>query len=484
MKNSKILLLLFLIIGQCGYSQRLKLERSQEFNKNHKKERSEIIFPSPYGFMTYSYTDVSFTNYAKGLTLTTYDQTMQDVGSTMIDFPSVGYKVASLDKVVETNNKLIIFTNFLSKKLGVHKTYVQSYDRESKSVSETSVAADFPIEKLSKSGQFTIKASEDKSKIVIVANLPFEKKTNEKVKIWMYDQNMNLLWEQSETLDYPSKRVYNEEVFVTNNGEVLLLKTSDFFKKSRKTEILKFDSKAVVKTAFSEDGFHPRDVHMIDFTTKQLFTGFYWNGDRPAINAKNPLGEDTEGAFLFDITENKILGKHAFKTSISEQNTLDLVSLKILGVELVGNDIYLVGEKQLKDSSFKGEGTTRVSTEIEYTYTYGSKLLVNMDMQGTLKDMTRTEAKNVYKDEKAIIGSTAVTYIAGGLRLFRNRWNASYEKNYVQPETFYSESETKSNAIASMHLQPHTLKIVPDYNIIYFITQSGNTIKLNKMTWE
>lgn len=483
MKNAITLTFIALFISQLSYGQKFKIEKSASFTKNHKNEISEIVFPSAYGFMTYSYTDVSFTNYAKSITLTSYDQTMQDAGTTHIDLPKVGYKVAVLDNVVETKNKLIIFSTFLSKKLGVHKAYVQSYDRESKAVSETAVAAEFPIEKLSKSGFYKIEASADNSKIAVFANLPFEKKTNESVRIWMYDQDMNLLWEQTETLDYPSKRAYTEEVFVTNNGEVLLFKTSDPFKKSRKTDILKFDGQQVSTSTFSEDGFHPRDIQMIDLQTKQLLTGFYWSGSRPAINTKDKLGEQTDGVFLFDISQNKILGKHSFKTNISEANIPDLVSLKIIDIEPLGDDIYIVAEKQLKDSSFKGEGTSKISTELEYTYTYGSKLLVNMDMQGTLKDMTRIQAKAVYKDETSIKGSLAAHYIDGGLRLFRNRRTGIVDK-YFQLETFYSEENASSSNIYSRYILPHTVKVVPDYNIIYFMTQTGESIKFNKMTWE
>ena len=121
----------------------------------------------------------------------------------------------------------------LDKKTGAHQVFAQVYNQKDNSVSAEKVLASIPIEGYSNSGYYQIAVSPNQSKIAIYANMPFEKKMQEKVQAWMYDIELNNLWKHSETLSFESERAYQEETFVSNEGQLYVSKVTDFYKKTR-----------------------------------------------------------------------------------------------------------------------------------------------------------------------------------------------------------------------------------------------------------
>lgn len=74
-------------------------------------------------------------------------------------------------------------------------------------------------------GCYEIAFSDDGSKILVFAELPFLKKTNEKVRLRCFDvAGMKELWSVEEELPYPSARGLNNEVVIDNKGRAYLFK--------------------------------------------------------------------------------------------------------------------------------------------------------------------------------------------------------------------------------------------------------------------
>lgn len=55
-----------------------------------------------------------------------------------------------------------------------------------------------------------------------------------------------------------------------------------------------------------------------------------------------------------------------------------------MDVKVKGDDIYMIGEKYLYNSEFR-KIDNAMSTDLDYLYTYGSSIIVNFDIRGTLK---------------------------------------------------------------------------------------------------
>jgi len=168
-----------------------------------------IHFPSAYGFTTLHHLDNVMMDNTKAMVFTKYDQAMK-AGETMtFNLPKLGLRASNLQEVIEIDGQLVVLSTVMDKKSAKHNLNAQIYSNENMSVSENKVIASFLIEKYSKSGFYNITISPNNTKFAIVANMPFIKKTQEKVMIWVYDMQLNLLWEQSQTLDYESDRSYD-----------------------------------------------------------------------------------------------------------------------------------------------------------------------------------------------------------------------------------------------------------------------------------
>ncbi len=481
MKN-QVIILISLFVFNLGFAQEFNTEVGSSFKKENEKEVYHIVFPSAYGFMTLHHLDNVMMDNTKAMTLTKYDQSMQSIDSYTFNLPKMGARAADLVEVIEYEDRLVIISDAMEKKSGKHEIYAQIYSVKDNKVNDKKVLASFAIEGYSKSGFYSVSVSPDKSKISVFANLPFVKKTQEKVQVSVYDSSLNSLWEQSETLSYNSERAYQENTFVLNNGEVILNKVSDAFKKTRKAQLLKFNGSSVETKDFSSAGFQPMNMKLIDVNGKPMLAGFYWYGKSAVVKINSKEGNDNDGAFLYDLSANSLIGIHEWSENIDSK---DLKSLEVVDILVVNDDIFLMGEKYLENSEFRKNGST-VTTDLDYFYTYGSSVIVNMDTKGTLKSFENFMNSKQYKNETKEKGSFASIYLNNGLRLFSNN-------DYIRLDSYFSDGESKFNSPfvkpngtgsnSTPYIIPSTVREVVSYNIVYYISNYGNEYWLNKMTW-
>lgn len=479
--------LLFTVIAcltiSIGFAQEFKTETSAYFNKESEKDIYKIVFPSAYGFMTLHHLDNVMMDNTKAMVLTKYDQSMKAIETKTFNLPKLGLRASDLQEVIELDDQLIFLSTVMDKKLAKHEVNAQVYSEKDNTVSDNKVLASFAIDGYSKSGYYQIAISPDQSKIAIVANMPFEKKTQEQVKVWLYDNQLNLIWEQSETLNYDSERAYQETVFVQNSGVVVMNKISDAFKKTRKSELLLFNGDFVETKAFSSAGFLPMEMKLIDVNGKSMLTGFFWNGKNSVIKINSKEGEDNDGAFLFDLEENNLIGIHEWSENLDRS---DLKSLQVVDVKVIDDDIFVIGEKQLQDSEFRKNGNT-ITNELDYIYTFGSSIIVNFDTKGTLKGFTPLFGSKQYKNYSKEKGSLSALYLENGLRVFSNTdshlgfssFFTNTQANFNYPRIIPYEHGTSTIP----YILPKTVRTVKNYGIVYYITHYRDRYWFNKMTW-
>ncbi|WP_040280892.1 hypothetical protein [Psychroserpens damuponensis] len=482
MKKIVITLIASLTIG-FSFAQVFNTEHSAHFTKESKKDIYKIHFPTAYGFTTLHHLDNVMMDNIKAMVFTKYDQEMK-AGETMtFNLPKLGLRASDLQETIEIDDKLIVLSTVMDKKSAKHNLNAQVFNNTNFSVNDNKVIASFPIEKYSKSGFYNIAISPDQTKFAIVANMPFVKKTQEKVKVWVYDMQLNLLWEQSETLSYESDRAYNEQIFLQNSGIVLMNKTIDAYKKSRHNKLLAFNGKGVETFDFSQDGFLPMNMQLINVNGLPMLTGFYWNGKKTIIKINSKEGNENNGAFLYDLGTKTLIGIHEWSDKLDAS---DLKSLEVVDVTIKGDDIYMIGEKYLYDSEFRKNGNT-TTTDLDYLYTYGSSVIVNFDTKGTLKGFIPLFNSKQYKNEAKERGSLTTLVLENGLRVFSNNDNhitmnsffvdARETFNYPRVIPFDHGTATIPNVI------PHTVRDVKNYAMVYYITQYRDRYWFNKMTW-
>jgi hypothetical protein len=475
--------ILAILTFSLGSAQEFKTETSRPFKKENIKDIYHIVFPSAYGFMTVHHLDNVMMDNTKAMVLTKYDQSMQSIETKTFNLPKLGQRASDLQKLIELDNRLIFLSTVMDKQLASHQVNAQVYNQKDNSVSDNKVLASFTIDGYGKSGYYQLAVSPDQSKIAIVANMPFEKKTQEQVKIWVYDNQLNLLWEQSETLKYESDRVYQEETFVLNSGEVIIHKLTDAYKKTRLSELLTFNSKSVETTTFSSEGFQPMDTRLIDLNGVPMLIGFYWDGRNNVVEFNSAEGDENNGAFIYDVNAKRISGIHEWSKNL---NAKDLKSLKVVGVKILNDDVFMIGERQLTKSAFRKSGTT-VINELDDTHTFGSSIIVNLDARGTLKSFTPLFNAMQYVNEAKEKGSLAALYLENGLRVFSNNQSTIgyYEFFSDKKATFYHPQVRPydNSTSTTPYLLPATVRPVVNYGIVYYMTTYGDQYWFNKMTW-
>ena len=466
-----------------GYSQEFKTEHSAHFTKESEKDIYKIVLPSAYGFTTLHHLDNVMMDNTKAMVLTKYDQSMQAIDTKTFNLPKLDLRASDLQEVIELGDQLIFLSTVMDKKSAKHQVNAQVYSEKDNAVSANKVLASFPISGHSKSGFYQIALSPDQTKIALVANMPFEKKTNEKVKVWVYDNQLNLLWEQSETLNYDSERAYQEDVFVQNSGTVVMNKITDAYKKTRKSELLTFNGTTVSTQNFSSEGFLPLEMSLIDVNGQPMLAGFFWNGKKSVIKINSQEGEDNDGAFLYDLSANNLIGIHEWSDGLDAK---DLKSLQVIDVKVMGDDIFMIGEKQLVDSEFRKNGNTP-TTDLDYFYTFGSSIIVNFDTKGTLKSFTPLFNTSKYKNYDKEKGSFSVLFLENALRVFSNNSGAiSFDTFFTENKgTFYRPSVIPfdNGTSTTPYVLPKTVRVVENYGMVYYITNYRDRYWLNKMTW-
>lgn len=465
-----------------GIAQSFKTEKSGGFEKANENTTYHIAFPSAYGFMTYSYLENVFMDNTKAITLTKYDQSMKAIESQTFNLPKLGLRAAHLIEVVELEDKLVFLSNCMDKKTGEHQLYAQVYNKEKNTISEKKVLATFAIEGYSKSGFYQVSVSPDRTKIGIFANMPFVKKTQEKVKVWLYASDLSILWEQSETINFDSKKAYQEITFVNNAGDLFLSKVTDFYKsKSRTTHLAKFDGKSVETTILSSDGFQPMNMKIIEVSGKTMLSGFFWDGKFGSVSTNTDKESSNHGVFLYDLSDQKLLGKHTWSKDL---DTSTLKSLAVIDCKVTGEDVYLIGERHSTKSEFIKTGSS-TSTDMNHFYTFGSGVVAHFDATGTLKGFNNISGTHDYKNSLKERGSIAVLELKDGLHIFRNNSSLKHTPLFAdQKETFQVPSVRPNGGTPTQpYLIPATFKAVDDYNLAYFITNYGDQYWFNKMSW-
>ena len=469
--------LIFCLFITYNFAQEFKIEAGPQLEKSHPNEVHHIAFQTAYGFSTYSYLDNVMMDNTKEIVITKYDQELKAFDTYKFNLPKLGNRAADLLEVIELENSLLFISKSMHKGEASHQVYAQVYNNETGKIEASKTLASIPIEKLSKSGFFQVSVSPDYSKIAILANLPFVKKTKEKIKAWVYDTNLNEIWKTEKTLDFDSKRAYDETLMASNSGSIYIVKKQDYHKKTASAHLLSITNDAIDVALLSDSDFKPRAVKLINTGLNDVLVGFFWDGKKPTVQVNDSPGDDTEGVFMFDLDSNKLIAKHLWN---AEGNTNTLKNLEIIETVVFGDDVYILGEKQLTDSEFIPN-----TTNLKYDHTFGPAILVNLDNKGTLKEMRMISDSKVFQNEDKEKGSFAMLFSGDGLKLFYNKSSFTISSFYSEDKVTYPSLQAKRLNGSSVYplLIPHSVTSVNNHNMMYFISKYNAEYWFHKLTW-
>lgn len=219
----------------------------------------------------------------------------------------------------------------------------------------------FPSEKIMNSGNFYVVVSDDGSKIAVFGEMPFERKENEKCKIWVYDRNFNEIWSREYEFSYESMRGPRNDLMVNNDGDVFILKRVRVRKELDFQSVFSFLNKGKDVNEYTID----KEFNLIISSYKHSFadnkdlilTGFYYEDKKFGINVSTP-----SGLLYLRISGND--GSLVTHTTSDIERNENLTIINVLHTN-EGN-FYVIGEQFNEKSTPINAGTTPIQYDYEY----------------------------------------------------------------------------------------------------------------------
>ena len=410
------LIFLLSVFSICFLNAQNATFKWSEWTKHDKEGlvNPNIVFPSETGFATYSIEKQGTQFYApEKAYITTFDSNLETQSTSEVIFPENKGKQATVLEVLEGNNKLYFFSHLAIKKNKKNTLYVQVYDHKSHSVSEPFPLINIPIEKVNNSGFFQIELSPDKKTIAIFVNMPFEKKTKERIQVLTYNESLEGITDSEYTLSFDSKRAYTERIFVNDLGEVFIVKHTDISKKNPITSVITI-GKSIDEQTISSDKFYTSDSKVITIDNVNYLIGFATDNAKPSISMG---GKKDKSFFIHDLTNKKLIKNEGWSKDILKKVLgKGFTDISVKDILVDNEDIYLIGDCL----TTKSEPIEGANFEYTYTHDFGPGIVVKLNAKGEIFYQQYLKYGENYKNDNKRIGSFTTFLKDGKLMILAN----------------------------------------------------------------
>lgn len=187
------------------------------------KQSKRDVFQGVVGYdQTGTYT---IRSHGKKIFLEHYNAQMNRSKFVELNLEQMGKKTR-YEAIVQTDNKLYLFTSFENKKLNQNFLFSQTINKKTLTVNnDIKKVAQINYEGYSwyRQSNYAFDFSPDSSSFCIYYALPYQKKANEKFGFHVFDEKMNQLWEKKIELPYQDQLFNVEDYKVDNQGNVHIL---------------------------------------------------------------------------------------------------------------------------------------------------------------------------------------------------------------------------------------------------------------------
>ncbi|MDP2692353.1 MAG: hypothetical protein Q8O88_01780 [bacterium] len=222
----------------------------------------------------------------------------------------------------------------------------------------------------SKNGNFVVSQSANHSHFAVLKELPFAKKTNEKIEMLLLDKEQKNIGEKVLELPFEDKRDQQHSIFVSNEGQVVLVKKIDEKKEKPYLNLYVWNKD---KTDVATISLQQPDNYQIP-----QFKGKFKDGNFYLLGI---LTHEKSGTFGLQIDMN---GRHSGvpangllavkinadgSTAYMKRNDFDVVTNLNLKDFLFGpENIFVVGDRMFVEKKSKGSNIGQQGFSYDYGY--------------------------------------------------------------------------------------------------------------------
>ncbi len=123
------------------------------------------------------------------------------------------------------NGKIIAFATYYDRDKDINFAYAELLDDRATPTRAWVEVARISADKKSNRGSFYFRLSQDSTKILIVANPPYEKYADEKFTMQLIDENLATIWKNDVAPPYKDKYFSLQNYTITDSGHVYMLAT-------------------------------------------------------------------------------------------------------------------------------------------------------------------------------------------------------------------------------------------------------------------
>lgn len=272
---------------------------------------------------------------------------------------------------------------------------------------------EYGFEKVLRSGFMYSASSPNHQYMAVLGVLPFDKKMPAKIKIAVYDANLNEVSSaqfEIEGEDVKNKRI---ELQVANDGTTYITKFTNTVKEGRRLLVHQYDIKSssieqtyLVKVGDNED---LQDyAYATNANSELVIAGTYYEKKTLTTSNSDFPGRDAEGIFFFR-TKGKSEG-------LFQANVVDnpLPSFVITHILFSGETTFVVGEQRHEERITPPNSGTAAMANSYYTYRQGNELVFGFNNDGEKTFELQFEQSYTAKDNDRMY-SSAYHIINGNL---------------------------------------------------------------------
>lgn len=253
-----------------------------------------------------------------------------------------------IEEITVQNGRIYAFVSHWDKTAGEHSLSVKELTLTGELVDIAELDA-IAAQKMGNRGVFRTTFSDDGSKLLVLSELPFVKKTKEKIRLSCYDvPTMKQLWKQDQELSWDSKRGANNHIAVNNAGQAFLFKKI-WEKPDWKYALYSFDSKGNWQDyALGIEGKQIVD-HRLEFNNDNEFILF-------ATYSTDPSNFDKKLHGTLFVHLDASMKMDANQAEGWKQETVTFLA----GEKMAGSDAPMLMNYDIKEILFRNDGNMLV----------------------------------------------------------------------------------------------------------------------------
>jgi hypothetical protein len=344
-------------------------------------------------------------------------------------------KMRDFERVVLLKGQLYFFTSFANQ--AKKKNYLFYQTLNERLVPSKKLVKISEVDAINKErkGAFNIETSRDSSKILIYAQLPYQRREPERFSLQVFNDSLNLLWQREIVLPYADNLFSVEEYRVDNQGNVYLLGVR--YKDGAGLRRRGTPDYEYVILAYTQDGSDVKTYEVDNsnyFLTDMTFrvadnghlicSGFYSNKGAYSIKGacffridprEQKIYEQNFKPFDFDfLTEHLSEGARERARRASESGNVkrdpELYQVKLdeLILRSDGGAVMVAEQFYVQEYVYRyWDGTLRY----DYYYNYYDIIVVNIRPNGEIEWATRIPKRQETVNDEGYFSSYAMTVV-------------------------------------------------------------------------